>query len=98
MEKGVRFTAGLALQFEGHQRSGSLTDRTTLPGELEVFDMPIRLKFELEMDFISAGGVVPVDCNGRLVEFSVVPWAFGMVEDYLLIQFFELGIHKSGEI
>jgi hypothetical protein len=33
-----------------------------------------------------------------LVEFSVVPWAFGMVEDYLLIQFFELGIHKSGEI
>lgn len=94
-EEGLCVGAGFPLEFEGHERGRCLTDGATLSGELEVFDVSVGSGLQFEVNFISAGGVISVHGDSGLVEFAVVPRALGVIEDDLLVEFFEFGVHTA---
>ena len=80
----------LAFEFERHQRGGRLADGATHSGKADVLHRAVRPKTHMQLDLISAGGVVAMNVHGLPLEQAVISGALGVVEDHLLVEFFEI--------
>ena len=95
VQQRLRFRTRTAFDFQRHHRSRRLADCAALAGELHVLDRAVGAEFHREMNFIAARWIVAVNANDVAFQFAEVPRPTRVIENHLLVEFLQLGIHAA---
>ena|SRR5437016_13592348 len=84
------FSAFFSFQFRRHQGRRRLTNRATVAGEFDVLQSTIAVELYREMNLVTACRIIAVHSNSRVWQLAKISRPPRMIEDYLLIEFFEI--------
>src|SRR3954468_22662177 len=98
MQERLCFIARLSFQLHGHERGRCLTNGAAASGEFDIVESSIIAELHREMNLISARGIIAMHADSGFRQLSEISRLTRMIEDHLLIKFFEIRAHEKKRV